>query len=267
MERYLEQGLCLNIELVTRDPAVSGNAMPKELEDWFQDSLPMVCKRLLITTNCSDFCFQPKWIAIANSQSQFHIGHKGVIWINSLWFTTISAEFRLLTSSILCCHTPSYSLGPKFFMESKNRREEGTMEQLVPWSKDGRADFWCTNRTRALMLNQCWVLLWFLLETLGLRVTRIQTTHGSSWRQKQALTEKAWYFGSGSRYGDVLPWHSGWHCFGKAKGVALFLSLHLPKGIPGLHGFSTSLANPFKLCPIHRLQDSRAWYRTRTKPV
>lgn len=41
--------------MVMRDPAASGNAMLRECEDWFQDSLPMVFKRLLITINCSIF--------------------------------------------------------------------------------------------------------------------------------------------------------------------------------------------------------------------
>lgn len=189
--------------------------MPKELEDWFQHSLPMVCKRLLITTNCSDFFFfQTKWIAIAKSQLQFHIGHKGVIWIKSLWFTTVSAEFRLLTSSIPCCHTPSYPLGPKLFRESKNRREQDTMEQLVPWSKDGRADFWCTKRIRALILNQCWGLLWFLLEST-LRAERDKNTD-NTWAQLEAKA-------SSYRNGLVFcVWKQLWRGSAMTQWLALF---------------------------------------------
>lgn len=77
----MEQGLYLRfdecIKLVTRDPAVSSNVMLKEPEDWFQSSLPMVCKSLLATIYCS--VFFPKEVDCSfKFTMQFHIDYEGV---------------------------------------------------------------------------------------------------------------------------------------------------------------------------------------------
>lgn len=169
--------------------------------------------------------FQRKWIAIANSQLQFHTDHKGVIWINSLWFTTILRWIQ--TSSTPCCHTPSYPLGLQLFTESKNRRKiqwgslchEAKMEgQISSVQRESGPLYWHS-------AGGCCALCW-RPHTLRTEADKNTDSTWGSCRQKQTLTEMAW---------------------------------------SGLRAFLTPLANPFKLCPMHRLQDSRAWSRTGNK--
>lgn len=211
----------------------------------------MVCKRLLVTNQLVIFpklvdCNCKLAVAISHRTQRSHLNKTASDSPPSF------AGFRLLTGSIPSFNTLNYALGPELLTQWKNRREED-------------------NNGAACAMKQRWKGMIFSVQSeLGhlqwhsaegccdLCWTEADKNTDSPWGQleaKQALTEMAWSFVSNSGYGEVLPWHSGWHCFGKGNVLHNHLVCSYKK--VSLHYICLSpLANFFKLRPIHWLQDS-----------